>query len=303
MGRPQSELDERRGPAHRAVDLPPRDRGDVATWRECGGLRAAPTDADASTRGLRVLSCNLLGGRAHPDALRDLLARYEVDVVCVQELDERLAATLAAALPEGRLVPCPRRRGLGVVGRRPLSVQTLELGGRDGLVAKLSPADWPALRGPLELVNVHILAPHTWPYFPRRDRRPRQMNRLLAYLDAHPTPARAVVGDFNATPWWPAYRAIAARYSDAVAALPGRAPRTWPNLSRLGWPGLLRIDHCFVSGVRAARATRIPIRGSDHYAICVDLVASDAPHRVDCSATSGGACGCRPLRGAAETKS
>ena len=83
---------------------------------------------------------------------------------------------------------------------------------------------------------------------------------------------RAIVGDFNATPWWPAYRAIAAHYRDAAGDLPGRPPRTWPNLSAVGLPGLLRIDHCFVSGMRAERSERIPLPGSDHYGLCVDLV-------------------------------
>lgn len=223
---------------------------------------------------IRVLSCNLLGGRVSHAALRSILERHRIDVACAQELDATLSKTLARVLPEGKLAPDARGRGLGIAGRRPVSVNPLLLGCRDGLVATLSPSDWPQLRRPIEIVNVHILAPHTWPYFPRRGRRSEQVRRLVDYLDASPSTARAVVGDFNATPWWPAYRAVAARCRDAVAELHARPPRTWPNA--VGLPALLRIDHCFVAGMRAERSERIPLPGSDHYGLCVDLVEIDA---------------------------
>lgn len=254
-----------------------------AVWREAHAVETGDTLPPTA---LRVLSANLLGGRADPDALTALFHEAQVDLLCVQELGEPLADRLHAALPHGLLLPCPRRRGLGILSRRPFPVRRLELGGRDGLAATISPSEWPGLPGPVEVVNLHILAPHTWPYWPRRHRRPEQMRRLLAYLDTHPVAARAVVGDFNATPWWPVYRQMVARYPDVVAALPGRAPRTWPNLSRLGLPGLLRIDHCFAVGMRAQRAARLPIRGSDHYGLCVDLVPEDPPPTERGSETS-----------------
>lgn len=224
---------------------------------------------------IRVLSCNLFEGRTAPSELGSILERYRIDVACAQELDATLSKTLALALPEGKLAPDARGRGLGIVGRRPLSVNPLPLGCRDGLVASLSPSDWPELRRPIEIVNVHILAPHTWPYFPRRERRAEQVRRLVDYLAASPSTPRAVVGDFNATPWWPAYRAVAARCRDAVAELQAHPPRTWPNLSAVGLPALLRIDHCFAAGMRAERSERIPLPGSDHYGLCVDLVEVD----------------------------
>lgn len=224
---------------------------------------------------IRVLSCNLRKGRAAPDALRSMIERHHIDVVCAQELGDTLAKNLACVLPEGRLSPSATGCGLGIACRRPVSVKPLALGCRDGLVATLSPLDWSQLGRAIELVNVHILAPHTWPYFPRRGRRAEQVRRLLDYLAANPTTARTVVGDFNATPLWPAYRAIAARYRDSVADLLPHPPRTWPNLSRRGVPGLLRIDHCFASGMRVVRSELFALPGSDHYGLCLDLVEAD----------------------------
>jgi len=62
-----------------------------------------------------------------------------------------------------------------------------------------------------------------------------------------------------------------------VAAARGHAkPRpTWPHLPALGFKGLLRIDHCFVSRLCALRVQVVPIAGSDHLGLCVD-VAQDA---------------------------
>ena len=189
---------------------------------------------------IRLLSCNLRAGRADPVALQSIIERHRIDVACAQELGDRLAKTLSCVLPEGHLAPDARRRGLGIASRRPVSVRPLPLDGRDGLVARLSPSDWPQLRGPFEIVNLHMLAPHAWPYFPRRARRTNQLAQLLEYLRANTAPPRAVVGDLNATPMWPAYKRVAAIYRDGVREVLTRPPRTWPNLSRLGLPGLLK---------------------------------------------------------------
>ena len=186
-----------------------------------------------------------------------------------------LAKTLAEVLPEGHLAPTPRRRGLGIACRHPAVVEPLPLGVRNGLVARFSPTDWSGLRQPIEIVNVHIFAPHSWPYFPRRKRRGRQVRGLLEFLRSNPDTLRAVVGDFNATPLWPVYAQLRSLCVDGVAEYHPRPPRTWPNLSRFGLPGFLRIDHCFVSGLRVTALETIPLPGSDHFGLCVDLELAD----------------------------
>ncbi len=222
-----------------------------------------------------MLSCNLLADRVAGDALAALLDRHEIDVVCPQELGSAGARAIASRCPAGLLAPDRERRGLGVAARRPIEVRELPLAGRSAYRARFDPADWPEFDEPFELINLHLLAPHTWPYFPRRRRRDHQVADLLSFLDRAPPTARALIGDFNATPAWPAYREIAARYPDGCIEGAERPPAgTWPQSRWL--PGLLRIDHCFVSGLRVARVERLALPGSDHFGLCIDL-ASGAP--------------------------
>jgi endonuclease/exonuclease/phosphatase (EEP) superfamily protein YafD len=81
-----------------------------------------------------------------------------------------------------------------------------------------------------------------------------------------------LVGDQNTTPRWPAYRRLASTLTDAAletARREGRRPgRTWGL--RYG-PRLLRIDHALVAGVTVDDVQVLPIAGSDHHALVVDV--------------------------------
>ena len=217
---------------------------------------------------LRILSANLRDDRADPGALVSVIEALEVDVACVQELGPRLADALAGVLPEGELGPDAIRRGLGIACRRPAAVERFPLPRRDAWVARLEPASWSQLREPVEIVNVHIMGPHTWPYFPRRHTRRGQLAGLFRLLERAPHIPRAILGDFNASPRWPLYRRMAERLTDAVLA---HGCRTWPHIPALGVEGLLRIDHCFVSKLMPLDVRAVPIPGSDHLGLCIDL--------------------------------
>ena len=220
---------------------------------------------------LRLISANLRHGRADPAAFAELVRREDAAVVAVQELGPRLAETLGALLPHGKLEPTPDGMGMGVALRRPGAVERLRLPHRDARVARLAPEEWPELRERVEILNVHISAPHTRVPRSWRDRR-GQVEGLEAYLAAAQGP-RALVGDFNATPAWPAYRRLADVLDDAaalVAAREGRAPaRTWGPTPRA--PRLLRIDHVLVDALEVLALRVVPLPGSDHSAVVVDL--------------------------------
>ena len=225
---------------------------------------------------VRILTANLFSGRADPGALVELIEDLRIDVACFQELTPHLAKALSQALPEGRLESDRFKpyRGLGIGCRRRAEVRYLDLPERGGRVARLSPEDWRQLQAPIEIVNVHIMAPHAWPYFPCRPARRGQLQQLLRFLDEAPRLPRAILGDFNASPIWPVYRRLASRLNDAaeMAAPKTPGPRpTWPNLPMLGIRGLIRIDHCFLSGLSAMEARVVPIRGSDHFGLYVDV--------------------------------
>ncbi len=226
---------------------------------------------------IRLLTANLYAERAHPERIAELLAALAVDVACFQELGARQASAIARVLPHGKLEPGASRRdhdGMGIAARRPLATSRLALPRRDARRAELAPSEWPELGEGLELVNLHIQAPHVFPQWRSLALRRAQLAALLPHLDARPNAARVICGDFNATPLWPVYRALAARASDLAhehaAQRSERAAPTWGP-----WPGaprLLRIDHVLGSGVLAAGIQVIPLDGGDHSAVVTDLV-------------------------------
>jgi endonuclease/exonuclease/phosphatase family metal-dependent hydrolase len=221
---------------------------------------------------LRVLSANLCYGRADAAALVELVRALDVGVVAVQELGPRQAEALAAVLPHGKLEPTPEGMGLGIALRHPGEVERLALPQRDARVARLTPGGWPGLPCAVEILNAHLAnpvigVPAGWRY------RRGQVAGLAAYLaSAEPCP-RALVGDLNATPRWPAYRRLVAELDDAavlVAARAGRAPApTWGPYP--GSPRLLRIDHVLVDAFDVLDFHVFSLPGSDHSAVVADL--------------------------------
>lgn len=252
--------------------------------RRLSAASGAPGVA-ASPR-LRLLSANLANGRAEPEAFAALVEALAPDVVAVQELAPPQADALARVMPFGKLEPAWNHHGMGIALRDPGSVEWVPLPYRSALVGELSGLDGLA---PVEVVNLHLAAPHVQP-MPRRLRERRgQVRGILAYLDAVPRPRRVLAGDLNATPLWPAYRRLRARFEDAAvqaAQRRGRRPdRTWGP-----WPGsvrMLRIDHVLVRGLVASATQVLPLRGSDHSALLADLHGATPEPEATARSTSG----------------
>jgi len=231
---------------------------------------------------IRILTANLCNGRADAAALIALIAHLQVDVVCVQELRPRLATVLSQVLPHGQLGTQRYHRELGIACRYEAEVGQFPLPKRPGWVARLSPAHWPQLRTPIDIVNVHMKAPHMRPYARSLALRRGQLSGLLHFLAREPHIPRAILGDFNASPLWPVYRRLASRFTDAAAAVAdghGKPHPTWPHLPALGLKGLIRIDHCFLSHLSALEVQVVPIAGSDHLGLCVDIIQT---HEIKC---------------------
>jgi endonuclease/exonuclease/phosphatase family metal-dependent hydrolase len=226
---------------------------------------------------IRILSANLWNGGADPEAFADLVVALAVDAVCVQELTPEQADALAHVMPHGELHPNRDFTGMGIALRAPATLDRVEISCRDVRVATLQPRHWSALAAPLELMNLHMAAPHT--LRPRLGMRMRveQMRAFLPYLRRADAPRqRMLVGDFNATPLWPVYRQLSSHMSDAAVAVARRrgerAQATWGPWS--GAPRLLRIDHALVSGLEVEDFRVVHVEGSDHSAVVVDVASA-----------------------------
>ncbi len=227
----------------------------------------------AVTTRFRLLSANLWNGRADPAAFAELIGELAPDVVAVQELSPEQADALATILPHGQLEPSRDFSGMGIALRRPAVVERLSLPCRDARVVEFWPGDGSTTEHSIEVINVHIAAPHLWPTHLAIAHRRGQLRGLEAYLDTCPERPRAMVGDFNSTPFWLLYRRLAHRLMDAaieVAHRYGNVPApTWGP-----WPGaprLLRLDHVFVHGLVVENFQVLELVGGDHAALVVDL--------------------------------
>jgi len=236
--------------------------------------RSALGRAAAEER-FRIVSANLWNGAADPAALGDLIAGLDADAVALQELTPEQADAVARILPHGQLDPARNYTGMGIALREPAPVRRIGLPRRDARVAHI---DWQRPSGArieLEILNVHVQSPnhHSMPSWRALRARRAQLHGLVRYLRASPHRRRVMVGDLNATPLWPVYRRLAVGMTDAALAAArrhGRSVRpTWGPWS--GAPRLLRIDHAFVHGVAVADFHVVPVTGSDHSAIVVDL--------------------------------
>lgn len=240
----------------------------------------------------RIVSANLWNGGADPRAFADLVAGLDADAVATQEMDPEQADALAQVLPHGLLEPARDYSGMGIALREPARVRRIGLPCRDARVAEVHWERPSGARLELEILNLHVQAPHWMPVWGYWHHRSGQLRGIVRHLEASPQRRRILVGDLNSTPLWPLYRRLTARLTDAAVAAAhrhGRPPqRTWGP-----WPGaprLFRIDHALVHGVAVQDFRVLSVPGSDHSAIVVDIavpvVALEAPPAVSVQAAA-----------------
>jgi endonuclease/exonuclease/phosphatase family metal-dependent hydrolase len=222
---------------------------------------------------VRLVSANLWNGHADAEGFAAMVEELGADVVAVQELGFRQAEVLGRTMPYGQLDPADDYTGLGIALRHPGKVWRLPLPLRDARLTEVMLDGTGGAPESIEIVNIHIQAPH-FPFSPTTHLRRRgQLQGLERHLDSTPRRRRVVVGDFNATAIWPVYRRVAARMTDAAvewARGQGRGPeKTWGPWA--GAPRLLRIDHAFVNGLRVRDFRTLRFTGGDHSALVLDL--------------------------------
>ena len=224
----------------------------------------------SGTARLRVLSMNLASGCARLSGIAALLDELQPDVVAAQELAPPQAELLARHFQFGKLDPAYDFTGMGIALRYPANTWRLAMPYRDAFVAEVSLPGTTQERDPIEIVNVHIAAPHMMPPWLTWARRRGQLRALETHVAAT-TRSRTIVGDLNATPMWPVYQRLRARLADAAVEWGRhrgtRPARTWGP----GAPRLFRIDHALVQGLRVLDVQVRPIQDSDHSALLVDV--------------------------------
>jgi endonuclease/exonuclease/phosphatase (EEP) superfamily protein YafD len=220
---------------------------------------------------LRVLTANLLHGACDPDAVVELVRESNADVVALQEytpeIDRKLRAAGLAELLVHRLTdPAPGGRGAALFSRYPLSAAGLRThpGGHRAVSATVAVPG----TGPVHVECVHPLSLY----------RPGTVPAWRAGLAELPAvapdgPVRVLLGDFNATLDHRALRALLGTgYRDAAAVVGRGLIPTWPYAA-YGPVPRLTLDHVLADRrVRVGAVTVHPVPGSDHRAVCADLI-------------------------------
>lgn len=236
------------------------------------GPRAVPCrQPPAAGPVLRVLTANLLFGRAGADVVADLVRRQHADVLFVQELTDEAAARLQRAglgdlLPHRVTQPVRHGTRSSIYARYPL---------RGGPPATPPSAarctarlDLPS--GPsVELACIHAAPPK--PPWSSRGATARWRSQLSA-LPAPGGSPRILAGDFNATLDHAQFRLLLRRgYLDAASEVGHGLSPTWgPRPGRR--LALLAIDHVLTDRRCAVLTTSAHwLTGSDHRALYAEL--------------------------------
>ena len=235
------------------------------------GPRAVPSrQPPAAGAVLRVLTANLLAGRAGAEGVAELVGRKHADVLFVQEFTGEAAAGLQRAglgdlLPYRVRQPVPHGAGGGIYARYPL---------RGGpLAALVSAARCTAWLDLPSGQSVHLACIHAAP--PRPPWSPGATARWRSQLSALPAPGeglRILAGDFNATLDHAQFRRLLRRgYADAASQAGHGLSLTWgPRPGRR--LTLLAIDHVLVDRRCAVLTTSAHwLTGSDHRALYAEL--------------------------------
>lgn len=231
-----------------------------------------PASADSGGTALRIMTINMLFGRAEPGALVRA-ARERADVVMVQELTDDAAAGMAAAgmaddFPYSALDVQPDARGVGIYSRhRMVDSESIDGYNLAMVTARIRVDGVP--RDPT-LLSVHLAAPWPQPIGDwQRDitRLPGTLTDLAARADGG---AVVVGGDFNATVDMRPFRALlSGGYRDAAEQSgAGRQP-TFPANRRI--PAVLGIDHVVTRAATATSTTTVEVPGTDHRALVVTV--------------------------------
>ncbi|MGN9846635.1 endonuclease/exonuclease/phosphatase family protein [Nonomuraea sp. H19] len=229
--------------------------------------RALGTGEATTGRPFKVMTINMLFGRADIETIMKLVREFDPDVLSTQELTPGAVSDLDAAglkelMPHRMLQDEWSAGGSGLYSKyevEPLLDRTPPVGHK-------MPAAVVSLPGgkPIEFVDVH-------PYPPLGPNVADWNAALEALPSASHDRVRILAGDFNASLDHAAMRRLLARgYKDAADQVGAGLIPTWPANKRV--PPIITIDHVLVDqrvGVREVSVHTVP--GTDHRAVLAEL--------------------------------
>jgi endonuclease/exonuclease/phosphatase (EEP) superfamily protein YafD len=221
----------------------------------------------AGRKTLSVLSANVYVGKADAEALVELVDRYDVGLLCIQELTPRFARELHRAgidrrLPEAIEEMRPGASGGGIYSR--LSLRPLAAGSPSSFRQPRAALRLPN-GGEIRVVDVHPLTPGRTGIDAWED----SLGDLPTTGEGTPW---ILVGDFNATLDSSLLRETIDRgYRDAADVAGEGLEPTWPNEGH-SLPPFITIDHVLGDerlGIVDYGVEDLP--GSDHRPIHAEL--------------------------------
>ncbi|MEW1842764.1 endonuclease/exonuclease/phosphatase family protein [Nonomuraea angiospora] len=224
--------------------------------------------AEATTgRPLKVMTINMLFGRADPATIMELVREFQPDVLSTQELTPGAVTDLDEAglkelMPYRVLQDEWSAGGSGLYSRHPVE----PLWDLMPPVGHQMPAALISLPGgkPVEFIDAH-------PFPPLGPQVVEWNEAMAAFPSASPDRIRIIAGDFNASLDHAALRGLLARgYKDAADTVGAGLIPTWPANKRV--PPIITIDHVLVDervGVKEVSVRDVP--KTDHRAVLAEL--------------------------------
>jgi vancomycin resistance protein VanJ len=202
---------------------------------------------------LTILTINLCNDRVNATALDQVLEETRPNVVAAQELGPAAARVLERHFSHGYLRPQSDYDGMGLATNFDVEAEEMDTPAPRAIAANVAgdKGVGSAFAG-LLLTSVRLPPPLTRAWFRTRS---RYTEILIEHSESHRGPL-CMLGDLNATPWWPVYLILTDGLQDGARhrrrmVFPGGA--TWPAV----FP-ILRIDHILTRGLTASRV--VPIR-------------------------------------------
>ncbi|MFI7232773.1 endonuclease/exonuclease/phosphatase family protein [Nonomuraea angiospora] len=224
--------------------------------------------AEATTgRPLKVMTINMLFGRADAATIMELVREFQPNVLSTQELTPGAVTDLDEAglkelMPYRVLQDEWSAGGSGLYSRHPVE----PLWDVMPPVGHQMPAALISLPGgkPVEFIDAH-------PFPPLGPQVVEWNEAMAAFPSASPDRIRIIAGDFNASLDHAALRGLLARgYKDAADTVGAGLIPTWPANKRV--PPIITIDHVLVDervGVKEVSVRDVP--KTDHRAVLAEL--------------------------------